>query len=214
MSSPRSLATASASALPTGPWLASSLEVEGPELVARQLVARPARHLGRLDRPRPQHREILQHHLQVRIGLHELGDVGERTFAEVAIVVEEFDQRGGRLRVADRRLVFGAEQWARLGSPTVFWRSASAVALSRLSSASIASRRDVGIVDEIIVDECAQLLLLRRGELVARARQRGDRWTAPRREPATKARAAINLIDLSSLQRRAVSRRTPPIARF
>ena len=144
------------------------LRVEGPELVARQLIARGARHLRRLDRPRPEHRIILEDELQVRIVLHELRDVRKRALAIVAIVIEELDQRRGALRVAEGRLILRAEQGARLrGDHLLALRVGRflVVLVERLDRLA----QHVGIVDEIFLDEGAEFLLLRRRKPIALA---------------------------------------------
>ena len=147
--------------------------MEGPELVARQLVARRGRDLGRLDRAGPEHGEVLEHDLQVRIVLDKLGDVGHRAFAVVAVVVEELDERRGRVRIADRRLIFRAEQRPGLARDDLLalgLRGRLVVLVERLDRV----RENVRVVDQVVADERAELLLLRGRELVG-ARGQGGR---------------------------------------
>src|SRR5580693_2606914 len=152
--------------LADGPVSRKQLRVESPELVARQLIARGAGHLRRLDRTRSQNRIILENELEVRIVLHELGDVRQRTFAEVAIVIEEFDQRRAALRVPEGRLIFRAEQSARLRGHDFLplrVRRFLVMLVERFDRLAQHFR----VVDEIILDERAQFRFLRRRELIS-----------------------------------------------
>src|ERR1700677_2416871 len=151
--------------LADGPVSRKQLRVEDPELVARQLIARGAGHLRRLDRTRSQNRIILENQLEVRIVLHELCDVRQRAFAEVAIVVEEFDERRAALRVPEGRLIFRAEQSARLRGDDFLplrVRRFLVMLVERFDRLAQHFR----VVDEIILDERAQFLLLRRRKLI------------------------------------------------
>src|SRR5580704_5874984 len=141
------------------------LRVESPELVARQLIARGAGHLRRLDRAWPQNRIILENQLEIGIVLHELCDVRQRAFAIVAIVVEEFDQRRAALRVPEGRLIFRAEQSARLSGDDFLAlrvRRFLVMLVERFDRVA----QNFRVADKIALDEGAQLLLLRRRKLI------------------------------------------------
>ncbi len=61
-------------------------------LAGRILHAHGDRDLGGFDRALAQHREFLEHDLQLGIGLHQVEHVGHRAFAVTAIVIEELDE--------------------------------------------------------------------------------------------------------------------------
>ena len=80
-----------------------------PEFFAFQLRPHGTCHLRRLDRAWSKHRKILQHHPQIRIGLHQLGQIVQGAFAIAAIIVEKFDQRDLAIGIADHGLVLRIE---------------------------------------------------------------------------------------------------------
>ena len=51
--------------------------------------------------PGLEHREFLQHDLQLRIGFHQIEHVGHGAFAVAAIVIEELDEGDVAVLVAD-----------------------------------------------------------------------------------------------------------------
>ncbi len=145
MSRPISRATARASALPIGPCMLRSLlwncQKRSPGNWLRAALAT----LAASTEPGPEHREILEDELEVGVVLHQARDIGQGALAEVAVVVEELDERRGSLGVADSRLKLRRKQLVGV-SLTIFCRSASATCLSCLSSASIASRNTSGLL--------------------------------------------------------------------
>ena len=192
MSRPRSLATASASALPIGPCMPSSLLWNAQNLSPGNLVARRRGDPGGLDRAGPEHREILEDELEVGVVLHQLGDVGQRALAVMAVVVEELDERRSALGVADHRLERRAEQRARLVA-TAFLRASSATSFVVLVERFDRRAQHVGIVDEVILDEVAELGFLGGGEPSSAAAVSG---AASMRASATPA-ANLNFIRIS-----------------
>ena len=84
--------------------------MERPEAIAGELVARGAGDPRRLDRARPEDGEVLEHDLEVGVVLHQLGNVGQGALAEVAVIVEELDQRRAAVGIADVGLEGRREQ--------------------------------------------------------------------------------------------------------
>ena len=104
VSRPMSLATSSACSLADMAMGRQKLLMEVPEFLAGNLLAHGGGHPRRLDRIRAEHREILEHHAQVGLGLHQVGEIAERPFAIAAIIIEKFDQRDLAVGIADHRL--------------------------------------------------------------------------------------------------------------
>ena len=105
MSSPTSLATASARALSAWPRPLSSFWWKSRYFFAGLVLhADRDRDLRRLDRARPEHREFLEHDLELGIALHQLEHVVHGALAVAAVVVEELDEGDVALRIAERHL--------------------------------------------------------------------------------------------------------------
>ena len=68
------------------------------------LHAHRDRDLRRFDRARSEHREFLQHHLELGIVLHQRQHVGHGALAVAAVVIEEFDEGDVAIRVAQINL--------------------------------------------------------------------------------------------------------------
>ena len=160
---------------------AEQLGVERPEAVARQLVARGAGDLRRLDRARPEDGEVLEDDLEIGVVLHQLGDVGQGPFAVVAVVVEELDQRRAAVGIADVGLEGRREQRAGAVGNRLLPLDLGdflVVLVERLDRLA----QHFGVADEVIPDDRAELLLLRRREFVRRrGRKRRQRRQADRR---------------------------------
>ncbi len=108
--------------------------------------------LGRLDRAVAEHREFLEHDLEVGVVGDQLLHVGLGAAAVAAVVVEELDQRDVALRVADHHLARrGEEELAVVADRGDLRGLLRGVLLALQFVDRVAD--DLGIGDQVVADE-------------------------------------------------------------